>query len=635
MLRGIQKASTHWLGRAVLTVVLGALAVSFAIWGINDIFRGFGLSSVAKIGETEIGVQQFREIYNNRLQQLGRQLGRTITPEEARVAGLDRQVLGQLIAEAALDERARELRLGLSDSEVAKRIMDDPNFKGFFGQFDRARFDAIIRQSGYSEARYVAEQRRQLLRHQIIDSIAGALTAPKAAIEAAHRHQNEQRSIEYVLLDRGHAGEIAAPTPEALAKYFEERKPLFRAPEYRKLVLLTVNPADIAKAASISEADAKRFYDERSARYTTPERRMVQQMVFSKPEEAQAAAARLAQGVTFEALAAERGLKSSDIDLGTVTKSDIIDRAVADAAFSLKEGAVSAPVQGRFGTALVRVSKIEPEQVRKYEQVAADIKREIATERAKAEIAGLRDKIEDERAGGATLAETAQKLNLPTVTIEAMDRFGRAPGGAPVSGQAPSADLVTAAFATEVGVENDPLQMEGGGYIWYDVIGVTPSSDRNLDDVKAEVEARWRNDEVAARLAAKAATMVEKLNAGTALKDVAAAEKLKVATASGLTREKFAEPLSPQATAAVFRTAKGSAGAAQGQDATKQIVFRVTEAGVPPLDPASDETKRMVNAMRVSMADDLLNEYAAQLQAEVGTHINPTALNQVLGGTAN
>jgi peptidyl-prolyl cis-trans isomerase D len=167
--------------------------------------------------------------------------------------------------------------------------------------------------------------------------------------------------------------------------------------------------------------------------------------------------------LTFEALAAERGLKTSDIELGTIAKSAVVDPAVADAAFSLKEGEVSAPVTGRFGTALLRVVKIEPEQSRQYEQVAAEIKRDVALERAKAEVSALRDKIEDERAGGASISETAEKLKLPSRTIAAVDRSGRGLNGEPITDLPQGNDLVNAAFTTDVGVENDPLQIEGGG----------------------------------------------------------------------------------------------------------------------------------------------------------------------------
>src|SRR5262249_5835985 len=114
MLRGIRKASANWLGKAVMAVVMGLLIMSFAIWGIGDIFRGFGRSSLAKIGRTEIGVEQFRQLYNERLQQFSRQIGRPISPDQARALGFDQQMLGQLIAETALDERTRQLGLGLS-----------------------------------------------------------------------------------------------------------------------------------------------------------------------------------------------------------------------------------------------------------------------------------------------------------------------------------------------------------------------------------------------------------------------------------------------------------------------------------------------------------------------------------------
>src|SRR5688572_24384079 len=88
MLRGIRTASANWLGRIVMGVVLGLIAVSFAIWGIGDIFKGFGRSSLARIGGTEITIEQFRQLYSERLQQLGRQLNRPITLDQARQMGL-------------------------------------------------------------------------------------------------------------------------------------------------------------------------------------------------------------------------------------------------------------------------------------------------------------------------------------------------------------------------------------------------------------------------------------------------------------------------------------------------------------------------------------------------------------------
>jgi peptidyl-prolyl cis-trans isomerase D len=230
-----------------MATVMGVLIVSFAVWGIADIFKGFGQSSLAKIGKTEISTEQFRQIYTERLQQLGRSFGRPLTSEQARAFGLDRQVLQQTIQEAALDEEARRMGLAQSQEETMRLIYGDPNFRGLGGKFDPQRFQATIRQFGYTEQRYLAEQRRLGLRRQIAGTVSAGVEPSKVLLDAMTRFQNEQRSMEYVKLEAAQAGTIDAPSPEALAAYFEDHKTQFRAPEYRKLSFVVINPEEIGK----------------------------------------------------------------------------------------------------------------------------------------------------------------------------------------------------------------------------------------------------------------------------------------------------------------------------------------------------------------------------------------------------
>jgi len=620
-----------------MAAVVGFLVISFAIWGIGDIFRGFGRSTFAKIGSTEVTIEQFRQIYNDRLQQLSRRLGQPLSMEQARARGYDRAIIGEFIAQIVLDERAKALRLGITDAEISKRIIGNPAFQAVNGQFDRARFSDIIRQMGYTEARFISEQRRELVRRQLEETIKGTSILPKAAVEAADRYHNEQRAIEYVLLDRAKAGEIAPPTPEVLAKYFEDRKFLFRAPEYRKIVVVTVLPSEQARTIEIGDAELRRAYEERRARFVTPEKRNIQQIVFTTSEEATAAAERIAKGATFAEIATERGQTEKDIDLGLITKGAIIDRSIADAAFALKEGEVSAPVQGRFGTALVRVVKIEPEHVRSFEEVTDELKQTLATERAKADMLSVYDKIEDERSLGKTLAEAAEKLKLPVRTIE-VDRAGRDMAGNEVPDLPEAQRLLAGAFTAEVGVEVDPLQVEGG-YIWYEITGVTPARERTLDEVRAQVETRWRDDEVTTRLRAKASEIIDKLKGGTAFADIAMAEGLTLETKAGVKRGNTAAPLSARAIDAIFRTPKHTAGFAsaatgssQPTEAGEQIVFRVTDIVVPNVDLASREAKNVRDTLNRMVSDDVFAEYLAQLESEVGVTINQAALRQVIAG---
>jgi peptidyl-prolyl cis-trans isomerase D len=609
---------------------MGVLIISFAVWGIADIFKGFGQSTLAKIGRTEISTEQFRQLYTEKLQQIGRQFGRPLTMDQARAFGLDRQVLQQVIAEAALDDNARQLGLGQSDAQTMRMIYSDPNFKGVSGNFDPARFQATIRQVGYTEQRYIADQRRVSLRRQIANTITAGLEPPKTLIDALVRFQNEQRTIEYVKLDAAQAGAIDPPSPEALAAYFDDHKTQFRAPEYRKISFVVITPEEIGKWASISDEDARKIFEERRDKLSTPERRQVSQMVFPNVEEAQAARGRIASGLSFDDLAKERGLNPSDIDLGIIAKSAMIDPAIADAAFSLAPDEVSQPVQGRFGTVLVKVGKIEPGVQPTYESVAPNLKREIAAERARAQVASLHDKMEDERGGGASVIEAAQKLGLVAVTIDAADRSGRAPNGQPVAGIPEGLNVVTQAFSSDIGVDNDPIQFNGG-YVWFDVLGITPSRERGIDEVKDQVAARWRDDQITSRLRTTATEMVQKLNQGGKLADEAARLGLKVDTAAGFKRDATLAGVPTSAIEAAFRSPKDAAAQAPGAGGGGWIVFRVTDVMVPPVDLASDDIKKLKETLLRGLSDEQVAEYVTKLEAQIGTTINQSALAQVTG----
>ncbi len=306
--------------------------------------------------------------------------------------------------------------------------------------------------------------------------------------------------------------------------------------------------------------------------------------------------------------------------------------AVASAAFSLADGAVSGPVTGRFGTVMLRVAKIEPASTRPFADVEADLKRDIAAERAKDEANKIRDKIEEELGGGARLEEIAQKLKLKLRTIEAVDRSGRTPEGEQIADLPAGVDVINSAFGAEVGGENDALQLPAGGFVWYDVVNVTPSHERSLDEVKDKVEARFREDEITKRLDAKAAELLGKIKSGTSLADVAAAEGLAVETKSGLKRQGSQMP--PRVINEVFRLAKDQAGSAVGQKADERVVFRITDIKVPAFDPNSATTAKMIDQLKEAYNQDILSQYVTRLENDVGTDINQKALAQAVGRAA-
>ncbi|MGC2086382.1 MAG: SurA N-terminal domain-containing protein [Bradyrhizobium sp.] len=631
MLRGLRNASSNWLGKTIMAVVMGVLIVSFGVWGIADIFRGFGQSTVATVGHTEISVNEFRQIYTDRLQQIGRQYGRPLTQDQARAFGLDRSVLQQTIAEAALDEEARRLGLSQSDAETMRVILTDPNFKGANGAFDAQRFQAIIRNYGFTEQRYLADQRRVSLRRQIAGTIEAGLEPPNTQLEAMTRFQNEQRSIEYIKLTAAQAGTIDAPSPEQLASYFDQHKAQFKAPEYRKIDFVVVTPEEIGKWTDVSDEDARKLYDQRKDQLGTVEKRDVQQITFPTVEEAEAARKRIAAGeITFDDLAKERKLTPADTELGLVTKSEILDPATANTAFSLPTGEVSDPVKGQFNVALVKVSAIQPGHQPTYEDVAANLKKEIAAERARTQVSSLRDKMEDERGGGASVAEAAKKLGLTAITLDSVDRSGHQPNGQAAGNIPPGLDVVAQAFNSDVGVDNEPISYRGG-YVWYEVLGVTPPRDRTLDEVKDQVSASWREDEIAARLSAKATDLVKKLNDGGKLADEATSVGVQVETAASFKRNATLPGVPTGVVTAAFRTAKDSASQTEAAGGSQWIVFRVTDITTPTVDLASEDVKKLKETLQQSLGQEQSAQYVAKLEKDIGTTINEAAVAQVVG----
>ena len=336
--------------------------------------------------------------------------------------------------------------------------------------------------------------------------------------------------------------------------------------------------------------------------------------------------ARITSGTSFDDIANERKLSPADVNLGLVAKSAILDPAVGDAAFSLPAGEVSQPVQGRFGIALVKVGKIEPGVTPSYESLAPQVKNEIATERARAKVAELRDKMEDERGGGSSVIDAAQKLKLTAVTIDAVDRSGRLPNGQVASNIPRGLDVVSQAFNSDVGVDNDPIQFNNG-YVWYDVLGITPSRERTLDEVRDQVEAKWRDDQISAKLRAKATEIVQKLDSGAKLADEAAAAGVKVETSANFNRE--ASPAG--VIAAAFRTAKDGDGQTSTAGGSQWVVFRVTNVTVPPVDFASDAAKQLTEALRRSLSDEQVAQYVSKIESDIGVTVNQAAFAQVTG----
>jgi peptidyl-prolyl cis-trans isomerase D len=255
--------------------------------------------------------------------------------------------------------------------------------------------------------------------------------------------------------------------------------------------------------------------------------------------------------------------------------------------------------------------------------------------RARREITRLHDAIEDQRASGKSLTEAAKDAGLEVRTIDAIDASGRDPSGAPVPDLANAASLLKAAFASDVGVDNDTVSTPDGGTIWYEVASIDPAHQQSFEQVKPEVQKAWEAEEVDKRLAAKAADWIKKIAAGETLASLAAAEgNLEVKHANDVKRSGSASsPLPQGAVAQIFNVPVKAAESAEAGDG--RIVFQVLRSTVPTMDEKSPELKKLGDQVNSSLNNEVLGEYLAQLQKDVGLSVNRQALRAATGASSD
>lgn len=628
MLDSLRKAAGSWVAKILLLV----LVLSFAIWGISgNMMGGIGGSAVIQAGDTSVSINEYRLAYDRQLSVLSQQFGTRITREQARALGIENQVLSQLVAGAVLDEQARRLGLGLSKDRLASLTAEDPAFQGPDGRFSRQQFDFVLDQVGMRPEDYLKNREQVAIRQQIVEAISDGLKAPDTLLKAVALYRGEDRTVEYVVLPKSLAEPIEEPSNEVLAKWFEERKDSYRAPEYRKISYVKLAPEDIADPAAISDEQVREDYERNKARFTTPESRTIEQIVFADEATAQKAAESIRSGsVTFEQALESQGKSPADARLGTFTKDKVPDPAVAEAAFALKQNEVSDVVKGTFGPLILRVTEIKPEVAKPFSEVSEQIRKGLALAEASRILLDVHDAYEDSRAAGETLHEAAAKQKLEVVTIEAVDRNGQRPDGSVVSDIPQSAELLREAFATEANVENPPLQLGSDGFVFFEVEGITPARDRSLDEVRDKVVADWKAAQAAERLAARAAEIEKKVKDGASLDDVATELGLQKQVKRGVKRGADDADLGQSGVEAVFGVAEGGTGTVAAPTGDAQIVFKVTEA----LEPVAAGPEAVPDEARASftsgIADDLLDQLVAQLQSEYGVTVNRAAVEQAL-----
>jgi len=370
MLEALRRGAQTWVAK----ILFGLLVISFMIWGVADVFTGWGRGSVATIAGTDITAEDYSREFQRELDAFSREANQKLTAEQGKALGLDRRVISQLLGGAAIEAHAKDLGIDLSDTTLIDMLQSDPNLKDASGKFSKDAFFNRLRQLGMSERGFFNLYRKDEMRTMMIGSLVKGLAVPQPMIDLVHAYNDEKRTVEWLTIDADKVITIPEADDTKLKERYEAEKSRYMTPEYRKFQILTLSADDLKKQMTVTDEEIEKSYAATKESYDTPEQRRIQQIAFKDKATAEEALKALRDSSkTFADVAKSTGAKDTDVDLGLVTKKALIDQKIADAAFALEKDKFSDVIEGRFATAILRVTQIEPGTT----QTLAGVKNEV------------------------------------------------------------------------------------------------------------------------------------------------------------------------------------------------------------------------------------------------------------------
>ncbi|MEC9199049.1 MAG: peptidyl-prolyl cis-trans isomerase [Pseudomonadota bacterium] len=596
--------------------LMGALVVGLGGFGVTNF--GGQIDKVGRVGETPIPVDAYARALRGEVDALSAQLGQTITFQQAKDFGADSRALSQVIIQTTLDNEAAQMGLSVGDQNVVDQIVEIQAFKGSNGKFDREAYRFALDRAGLSEAEFETSIRVETARAMVQRAAADGLRPADGFLDTLLTYIAQKRDIAYVIL---HPEDLQIEVPEAtdaqLQEFYEANIGDFTLPERKKITYVLLTPNMLSDTVEVDEATLRAAYDERSEQYVSPERRLVERLVFPSDEAANEAKARLDAGeVTFEELVEARGLELMDLDLGDVSASDLGD--AGDAVFAAEVPSVTGPVPTNLGPALFRVNGALPEQITTYEEALPDLRSEFAIDRARRVIEQQAEDINDLLASGATLEELDAETDMTLGQIEYFDGVSTDIAAYP--------EFRSAAAALSEDHFPDIETLSDGGIFAMRLDEILAPRPQPLDVVRDEVAAAWHAAETNRLLNERAEALKDALSAAntTVLEG-----DLQVATMTDMSRSDFVPETPDNFAEAVFNMEAGQTQVISDDTAT--VLVRLDDVRAPDL--GSDEMKQMRELMQpqadAQFAQDVFNAYVNALRKDAGLELDQAAINAV------
>jgi peptidyl-prolyl cis-trans isomerase D len=530
-------------------LLLGALFITFAFFGLNSYFTSTAKTYAADVNGVEIGIPQYQRAYQQMRARIQKLMGEAFNPAMIDEAALKKKALQELIREQLLLQEAQDDGYAVSKQLVAAQISAVPAFKGEDGNFSAAKYRDILRMQGMTPAQFEWRLSRELLANQLVNGIVQTAGISQQELERLYRLQTQQRRFRYVKLPLAQFADKVEISDSDINQYYKMHPDEFMKPERVKIQYVELSADDLKLSGKPTDEALNALYDEHPERYVTPEQRRARHILISVPEgagekqvqqaraKAESILARLKKGESFAKLAREDsddpGSADKGGDLGYFTRGEMTPK-FEQAAFSLKKGELSGIVRSAFGFHIIEVTDIKPKVTKPFEEVRNELVEEYQAHQRSELFAEKSELLADKAFEQPdTLQDAADALGLKIKTSDWLTR-----SGGPGIGQ--NEAVVKAAFGEDVldiGNNSEPINLGDDHVVVLRILEHKPASKQPLESVRDKVAAAVRDMKARQLARSRGESLLKELRSGTSLADLAKAQGLEVKATSLIGRD--------------------------------------------------------------------------------------------------
>jgi peptidyl-prolyl cis-trans isomerase D len=395
----------------VIAVPLFLLIImAFVLVGVDGYKQFSGKSeTVAKVGGHKISKDEWDATHKNEIERIRAQMPsidvKLLDSSEARYATLERLVRDRVLSDAAL-----AMHLTATDARLARELQQNPTISALRkpdGTLDMERYRAFAASQGLTTEGLEARVRNDLSLRQVESGVLNSAFAPAGLANVSLNAFFERRDIQWQQFSSAEFASKVNPSDADIDAFYQANQLMFQAPESATVEYVVLDLESVKKSITLNEADVKAYYEQNAVRLSGKEERRASHILISAPKDMPAADRQKARE---RAVALSEQVRKSPDTFADVARKNSQDTGSApnggdldffgrgamvkpfeDAAFSMKKGDISEPVESDFGFHIIKITDVKAPKQKTFEELRAGIESDLRNQQAQRKFAEVAD----------------------------------------------------------------------------------------------------------------------------------------------------------------------------------------------------------------------------------------------------